>query len=193
MRRASSIETIKYLTQDEITRLLGVARKDSKRNFAILLLAYRHGLRASEVGLLQASDVDFKRYKIFIHRLKGSISGEHLLQPDEAKALKAWLKERDYESPVLFTSSRRDPIDRNTLNWLMKGYGETANIRSDRRQFKALRHSIATHLLEHDGDLRFVQSWLGHSNIQNTVIYTHLVSTTRDAQARKLFAKMKQF
>jgi integrase len=61
---------------------------------AIFLLAYRHGLRASEVGLLHVEDLDFKTLRIMIHRLKGSHSGEHPLQSDEAKAIKAYLRER---------------------------------------------------------------------------------------------------
>jgi len=85
-------------------------------------------LRASEVGLSRTSDRDFKKLRIMLHRLKGSYSGEHPLQPDEAKAIKADLRERDHESPILFTSSRGDPISRRTLDWLMKAYGAEAKI-----------------------------------------------------------------
>ena len=61
-----------FLTQDELRRLFKVIR--SKRDKAIFLVAYRHGLRASEIGLLQRADVDAKQGRISIHRLKGSIS-----------------------------------------------------------------------------------------------------------------------
>ncbi len=115
-------ETIKFLSQDEAGRLFHEL-SENKRNKAIFLIAYRHGLRASEVGLLRTSDLDFKKLRIMLHRLKGSYSGEHPLQPDEAKAIKAYLRERDQESPILFTSSRGDPISRRTLDWLMKTYG----------------------------------------------------------------------
>ena len=57
-------------------------------------LAYRAGLRASEVGLLQLRDYDPKADRIFIHRLKGSNSGHHHLMREEARALRAWLKAR---------------------------------------------------------------------------------------------------
>jgi integrase len=66
-----------------------------RRDKAIFLLAYRHGLRASEVGLLRVEDLDFKTLRIMIHRLKGSHSGKHPLQPDESKAVKAYLRERN--------------------------------------------------------------------------------------------------
>ncbi len=113
----------------------------TKRNKAIFLVAYRHGLRASEVGLLRTSDLDFKKLRIMLHRLKGSYSGEHPLQQDEAKAIKAYLRERDHESPILFTSNRGDPISRRTLDWLMKTYGAEANIPPEKRHFHVLKHS----------------------------------------------------
>jgi type 1 fimbriae regulatory protein FimB len=186
--RARRSETIKFLTLDETKRLFALIT--DKRDKAIFLLAYRHGLRASEIGLLRVSDLDLIRLRVMLHRLKGSLSGEHPLQADEARALKAWLKCRDTDSPVLFPSRRGLPISRQMLDVLMKGYGEEAAIPKDKRHFHALKHSIATHLLDADADLRFVQDWLGHSNIQNTVIYTALVSTSREAKARQYFMKL---
>lgn len=85
--RARRSETIKFLTLDETRRLF--AAIIDKRDKAIFLLAYRHGLRASEVGLLRVSDLDLKRLRVMLHRLKGSLSGEHPLQVDEARTLKA--------------------------------------------------------------------------------------------------------
>jgi integrase len=59
--------------------------REHSRNRAIFLIAYRHGLRASEIGLLRTGDLDFKKLRIMVHRLKGSYSGEHPLQSDEFK------------------------------------------------------------------------------------------------------------
>ncbi len=186
--RARRSETIKFLTLDETRRLF--AGITDKRDKAIFLLAYRHGLRASEIGLLRVSDLDLKRLRVMLHRLKGSLSGEHPLQADEARALKAWLKSRDTDSPLLFPSRRGLPISRQMLDVLMKGYGEEAAIPKDKRHFHVLKHSIATHLLDAGAELRFVQDWLGHANIQNTVIYTALVSTSREQKARQYFLKL---
>lgn len=186
--RARRSETIKFLTLDETRRLF--AAITDKRDKAIFLLAYRHGLRASEVGLLRVSDLDFKRLRVMLHRLKGSLSGEHPLQADEARALKAWLKNRVTDSPVLFPSRRGLPISRQMLDVLMKRYATAAAIPEDKRHFHVLKHSIATHLLDAGAELRFVQDWLGHSNIQNTIIYTALVSTSREAKAREYFLKL---
>jgi len=189
--RAHRSETIKFLTLDETQRLF--AGITDKRDKAIFLLAYRHGLRASEIGLLRVTDLDLKRLRVMLHRLKGSLSGEHPFQADEARALKAWLKSRDTDSPILFPSRRGLPISRQMLDVLMKGYAEEAAIPKDKRHFHVLKHTIATHLLDAGGDLRFVQDWLGHANIQNTVIYTALVSRSRDETARRVFMKMPHF
>jgi type 1 fimbriae regulatory protein FimB/type 1 fimbriae regulatory protein FimE len=63
-----------------------------------------------------------------VHRLKGSHSGAHPLQADEAKALRALLRERETPSPILFPSRRGNPIARRTLDWLMKKYCEAADL-----------------------------------------------------------------
>jgi integrase len=105
---------IYFLTQDELRRLLKVMR--SKRDKAIFLVAYRHGLRASEIGLLQRADVDAKQGRISIHGLKGSISGFYPMQPDVLKAIRSYLRTREDESPYLFLSKRGVPISRYTLH-----------------------------------------------------------------------------
>ncbi|MBV6343207.1 tyrosine-type recombinase/integrase, partial [Candidatus Magnetobacterium casense] len=80
------------------------------------------------------------------------------------------------------------PISRFTLDKLMKLYGAKADIPADKRHFHVLKHSISTHLLDAGADIRFVQDWIGHINIQNTVVYAQISNRAREAQARKLFA-----
>lgn len=65
--RARRTETIKFLTLDETRRLF--AGITNKRDKAIFLMAYRHGLRASEIGLLRMDDLDLKRLRVMLHRL----------------------------------------------------------------------------------------------------------------------------
>jgi type 1 fimbriae regulatory protein FimB len=101
---------MKALTPEEIVRVLKIAVSESTRNHAMILLAYRHGMRASEVCGLKVSDVDLKAGEIVIRRLKGSLkttqpladlAGQPLLS--EKRVLKAWLAKRRDPSEYLFT------------------------------------------------------------------------------------------
>lgn len=185
MPRSWNANTIQFLTQDELRSLLRVI--PNRRDAALFLLAYRHGLRASEVGILETGDVDLDQYRVRINRLKRSLSGVHPMRPDEVKALRAYLRERKLSSPVLFLSKRKAPISRRQLDFLMKRYGALAGIPEAKRHFHVLKHSIATHLLDAGADLRFVQDWIGHASIKNTVVYAQLTSRRRDEEARKVF------
>lgn len=189
--KARIIERIKFLSVDETKRLFSVI--SNKRDKALFLIAYRHGMRADEMGLFMRNDFDRKSGKLTIHRKKGSLGGLQPMQPDEMRILKAYLATRDDELPALFLSRNNQPISRFMCWELMKHYAELAGIPEDKATFHALKHSIATHLLEAGADLRFVQDWLGHSNIQNTVIYTHLVTNKKQEKARGLFAKLPSF
>lgn len=179
-------KAISFLTQDETRRLFDAIT--NKRDRAIFLTAYRHGLRASEIGTLHRADVDLKRGRISIHRLKGSLSGIYPMQLDEQKLIRSYLASRSDDSPYLFISNRNVPIDRRTLWHLMQGDGKAAKLPPEKQKFHSLRHSIATHLLDAGADLSFVKDWLGHANIQNTTIYAQITNPTRDASARRLFA-----
>ena len=181
-------EEIVYLTPDEWRKLLSAI--ESPRDKAIFLTAYTYGLRASEVGLIKVSDVDFARDRIYIRRLKGSISGEWPLLPGVARAIKRWLKERKRkglgEKITLFVSRQGTPIDRTTLHLLMRKYGEKAGIPFHKRHFHVLKHSRAMHLLEQTHDIVGVKDWLGHKNIQNTMKYVQVLGFHRWEFARKL-------
>jgi site-specific recombinase XerD len=186
MPKSWNAHTIHFLTQGELRELLGVI--PNRRDRALFLVAYRHGLRASEVGLLQLPDLDLAQYRLRVHRLKNSLSGIHPLQPDEVKTLRAYLRTRNGNNPaVLFPSRLGQAISRRQLDHLMKAYGAAAGIPVAKRHFHVLKHSIATHLLDAGADLRFVQDWIGHASIRNTVVYAQLTSRRRDEEARRVF------
>jgi site-specific recombinase XerD len=177
---------IQVLTQEGVQRLFDVIT--DKRDRALFRVAYRHGLRASEVGLLRRNDADLRTGRLTVHRLKGSLSGGYPMQSDTQKLLKAYLRSRKDVSPYLFVSNRQVPISRYALWHRMQHYGEVAGLPPEKRTFHILKHSIATHLLDAGADLAFVRDWLGHANIQNTLIYAHVTTAKRDTEARRLFA-----
>lgn len=183
-------DKIRYLTPDERRRLFKAIT--SPRDRAIFLTAYQYGLRASEIGLLYITDVDFKRNRIRITRLKRSNGGEYHLHPDITKAIKAYLKKRSDDSPYLFLSRKGHPISRNQLHMLMQRYGELADLPDDKRHFHVLKHTIGFDMAD-DGYSAFeIQDWLGHRNIQNTMVYTNISSSHRDQVARKMFEKRRK-
>jgi integrase len=180
---------IKYLSQDELGALLKVIPLGRDR--AIFLVAYRHGLRASEVGLLRIEDVDLEAERLNVHRLKGSLGGVHPIRPDERRRLKAHIKGR--KSGVLFPSNRGTPISRFQLDHLMHQYAERAGISADKRHFHVLKHSVATHMLSNGAELHLVRDWLGHRSIKSTEVYARLINPVRDQMASRVFDRMPEF
>src|ERR1700731_4273140 len=107
---ATPLPAITFLTQEEVRRLLAVIT--SKRDRALFQLAYHHGLRASEVSLLQRDDVHEKQGRIFIPRVKGSLAKTYPLQPEDLRCLRAYLRTREDDSPYLLISNRGIPLER---------------------------------------------------------------------------------
>jgi integrase len=183
---ATPAPELTFLTQDEVRRLFAVIT--GVRDRALFPLAYHHGLRASEVSLLQRQDIHDRQGRIYIPRVKGSVSKTYPLQPEDLRRLRAYLRTRQDDSPALFISNRGLPLERRSYWDLMQTYGLRARIPKTKRRFHALRHAIAVHLLDAGADVAFVQDRLGHANIQNTMVYMRYTTGTRDAQTRQLFA-----
>jgi len=175
---------VSFLSEEEIDRLFSVIA--SVRDRAIFQVAYRAALRASEIGMLQLREYDPKADKIFVHRLKGSNSGEHHLVREEARALRACLKVRGSFPGPIFLSKQKRPIDRATLHLLMKKYGAAAGIPPHLRHFHVLKHCCATHLLSKGFGVERVQDWIGHANIQSTMEYAKVTNARRDDMAQQL-------
>lgn len=178
----------KHLTQEELQALLrAVGQAKSPRDLAMFTVAYWRGLRASEVGRLRLEDYRVGPNRLYIHRLKRSLAAEFPLGPQEQKALRAWLRVRGNGPGPLFASRRRRGISRQQLDVLMRRYGAVAGIPAHLRHFHALKHSIATHLLERGADVVDVKDWIGHKNIQNTMIYAEVTSVRRESAARRIY------
>jgi len=177
---------IPCLTQDEVRRLFAVITGQRAR--ALLQLAYHHGLRASEVSLLQRADGHEKQGRIYIPRVKGSIAKTSPMQPEDGRLVRAYLRTREDDAPSRFISTRGIPLERRSYWDLMHKYGQQAALPKTKRRLYALGHAIAVHLLDAGADVAFVQDRLGHANIQNTIISMRYTTVTRDAQTRQLFA-----
>ena len=103
-----------YLTRDEVAALLRSAKKSPRhgnRNHAMILVAYRHGLRASEVVSLRGSDLDLSTGTIYCRRAKGSRSSLHPMKPDEVASLEKVLRDRKLQvSDYVFQSERGEEM-----------------------------------------------------------------------------------
>jgi site-specific recombinase XerD len=185
-QHATLLPEITFLTQDEVRRLFAVIT--SKRNRALFQLAYHHGLRASEVSLLQREDLNTQQGRIYIPRVKGSMAKTYPLQPEDLRRLRAYLRTRRDDAPALFISSRGLPLERRSYWDLRQKYGAQAGLPKVKRRFHALRHAIAVHLLDAGANVAFVQDRLGHANIQNTILFMRYTTATRDAHTRHWFA-----
>lgn len=175
--------TIKHLSQQEIERFFRVM--EDPRDRAMFRLAYHRGLRASEVGMLQYSDLR-EDDKIEIGRLKGSTGGLYRMCRSERLAVHAWLRKRGSAPGPLFPSRNGTPVSRQRLDFLMRRYGKLANLPPDRCHMHVLKHSCATHLFDKGESLEDVQDHLGHRNIQNTLVYAAFSNQRRQARERRL-------
>jgi len=176
-----------FLSTDEILAVLKAARDRSTRDWAMILLAYRHGLRASEVCGLKLTDIDLKAGSISIRRLKGSLQTvqplyAHRGQPllDEMSALRAWLRERLSDgSDYLFTSQKGGRLDRTQFFRIFQTVAGAAALPIEKRHPHALKHSLASHLVAGNVNLALIRQALGHRSINSTMQYVG----TSDSQA----------
>lgn len=173
----------KFLTQDEIRRLFRVVK--DPRDAAIFRVAYHRGLRASEIGLLNLGDLQ-RSGKLSVTRKKGSFGGLYKICQSEARALKAWLDVRGDHPGPLFPSRRGSPISQQMLDVLIKRYGALAGIPREKCHMHSLKHSCATHLLEKGESIEDVRDHIGHTNIQNTLIYAKFTNPRRQARDKRL-------
>jgi hypothetical protein len=138
-RRANGARVV-FLKPEETLAVLRAAKERSVRDWAMILLAYRHGLRASEVCGLRLTDVDLKDCAISIQRLKGSLQTvqplfAHRGQPllDEVAALRSWLKVRLADgSGYLFTSQKGGRLDRTQYFRIFQAVAETAGLPAEK-------------------------------------------------------------
>jgi type 1 fimbriae regulatory protein FimE len=164
-----------YLTPDEIEKLLqasGKLGRHGARDRTLILLAYRHGLRVSELVALRWDQVDLKAGMLHVARLKNGIASTHPIRGPELRALREL--RRDYpSSPYLFVSELGGPMTPATVRKLFTRAGEKAKLPFPIHPHM-LRHSTGYKLANDGHDTRSIQQYLGHRNITHTVRYTEL-------------------
>lgn len=172
----------KYMTQTEVRAFLSIM--ESLRDKTLFSLIYLYGLRVSEATLLELADVDFDRSRIVIRRVKGGVWTERPLFTSVRELLERFLAESPPTGEALF-AGRNGPLKKRQIQALFTRYRNAAGI-SHRYTCHALRHSIATHLLDAGLPLEFVQDHLGHRNIRSTTIYARITDHHRVALFQRI-------
>jgi site-specific recombinase XerD len=168
------LRTREYLTAAEVERLMTAARKNRwrHRDATMILVAYRHGLRASELVDLHWDQVDFASGTLHVRRLKQGVPSTHPIRGDELRALRR-LKKEQSKSTFVFISERGAPFTAAGFARMIERAGQEAKF-----GFKAhphmLRHACGYTLANKGVDTRALQAYLGHKNIQHTVRYSEL-------------------
>ncbi len=177
----------KPLSEEQITSLLDAVVGNEpihRRDRALLELAYATGARVSELVGLSIGDIDFDDSLV---RVFGKGSKERIVPfgSAAATALDDWFGpsgrarmvpdrwKRRGDAEAIFLNQRGGRLSRQGAWLVIKKYGERAGI-TDHLSPHVLRHSCATHLLDHGADLRIVQEMLGHASISTTQIYTRV-------------------
>jgi integrase len=173
-RPNAELRTREYLTTAEVEALIEAVKgnRQGHRDTTMILIAFRHGLRAAELVDLRWDQVDFATATLHVRRVKRGTPATHPLRGDEMRALRK-LQRESAPSPFVFTSERGAPFATAGFAKLVERAGTAAGF-----AFKAhphmLRHACGFALANAGHDTRALQAYLGHRNIQHTVRYTEL-------------------
>ncbi|MGB8680387.1 MAG: tyrosine-type recombinase/integrase, partial [Pseudolabrys sp.] len=171
----SEYRTREYLTEREVDRLIEAARtnRSGQRDSTMVLVAFRHGLRVSELIDLRWEQVDLNAALLHVRRVKSGTPATHPLTGVELRALRKLQRDQEPKSPFVFVSERGDPFTMRGFQTLIERAGKKAKL-----EFKAhphmLRHACGYKLANDGVDTRTIQAYLGHKSIQHTVRYTEL-------------------
>jgi type 1 fimbriae regulatory protein FimB/type 1 fimbriae regulatory protein FimE len=174
-RPNAEIRTREFLTETEIEKLIGAAKdnRHGHRDATMILVAYRHGLRVSELVDLRWDQIDFNGAVLHVRRVKSGSPSTHPIRGDGLRALRKLQREQDPPSPFVFTSERNSPFSTAGFAKLVARAGEAAGLGFPAHPHM-LRHACGFALANKGHDTRALQAYLGHRNIQHTVRYTEL-------------------
>jgi integrase len=164
-----------YLTVKEVERLIDTAGDRGRcghRDATIILVAFRHGLRAAELCALRWDQVDLGRGLLHVRRIKNGTPSVHPIGGGEIRALRR-LKREQLESRYVFVTERLGPMTTAGFRKLVTRISEEAKFPFPVHPHM-LRHACGFKLANDGQDTRALQHYLGHKNIQHTVRYTEL-------------------
>ena len=173
----TEVRSREHLTPTEVDKLRKAARslgRHGDRNDTMILLAYRHGLRVSELINLRWDQLDLDQGLLHVRRLKHGVPSTHPLTGTEIRALRK-LKRLAGESPSVFLSERKGPLTDSSVRKMVAQAGEVAALGFPVHPHQ-LRHACGYKLANAHQDTRAIQLYLGHRNIQHTVKYTELAA-----------------
>ena len=176
-RRNKDVRSREHLTGDEVESLITAARslgRHGHRDATLILLAFRHGLRVSELVSLRWDMVDLKQGLMHVSRLKNGVDSTHPLRGPEIRALRKLGREY-HDTPYVFVTERKGPLTTSAVRKIIARAGESAKIGMPIHPHM-LRHSTGYKLANDGHDTRAIQHYLGHKNIQHTVRYTELAA-----------------
>lgn len=176
----------RFLSPEELKNLL-VAASGNIRDYAILLTAYNHALRISEVGMITMDDFKEAENRLYVKRVKEGYNNWYVMADDVRKAIKRWLVLRGKEPGPLFVSrmykSTQSGIGKRQLDTIFKQYAEKGGLPEKHHNFHTLRHTCAVDMVSKGVPLKNIQDWLGHTNIQSTMVYAEVSDSAREKTA----------
>ena len=170
-----------YLTDEECRRLIAAAKKRGRhgtRDALAIRMCWRHGLRVSELCALRWDHIEWKTQRLTVHRAKGSIDSTHPLSGEEVRALKALHREQEPGSRFVFMTEIGASMTPAGFRKTLSRTGADCGLPVVHPHM--LRHSCGFFMADRHEDVRVMQDWLGHANVQNTIRYTRLAPSRLD-------------
>jgi len=174
-----------YLTEPEVEKLIAAAgdSRNPVRDRLLILMAFRHALRVSELVDVRWEQISLDGATIHIRRAKNGTPGIHGLQGNELRLLRALRREHPH-SDCVFLSERKAPLSIDGAQKQIKRLGEAAGLRFPIHAHM-LRHAAGYALAGRGVDTRTLQAFMGHKSISNTVVYTAVA----DKRIRNIWGK----
>jgi len=182
---------MKAITETEVEKVLSAAK--SARDRAMFFMAFRHGMRASEVCGLETRDLNLNGGWIRVRRVKGSLTTVQPLMKREIRLLEDWFIEREkmpYKSRFVFLSQKSERIDRSQFFRIFRVAAEKAGLPPDKRHPHVLKHALGYMLAMKEVHVETIRHALGHRSLSGTMVYIEIPEEVMNQRVEKALAKI---